>query len=269
MEFILLFALGSSLGSFCNVCIYRLPRGLNIVSVRSFCPDCRARLRWFELVPVFSYIIAGGKCRHCGAGVSLQYPLVELLSAFVTLTAFREYGVSLAAAASVLFLLAMLVVAFTDWQTLMIPNQVVLVALLAGIALGAADNPGSGAVPGALARLPLCTVPGIVSCLISFAVMCLLFVAGNLVYGKQVMGFGDVKLAGVIGLYVGWEMFIAVLWVSAVVGALYGLFMIYVMKKPSDTKLPFGTFLAASAGLALFFHEHVQAALNIWLTWLR
>ncbi len=265
MELVLLFVFGLSLGSFCNVCIYRLPRGLNVITGRSFCPYCKCTLRWYELIPVASYVMLRGRCLRCGDRISLQYPAVELISGVIIVLAYLEYGFSASSVTAAVFLLSMLVVAFTDWQALVIPNEVLLVALVVGGVFEIVALPDHGSVHASSFPFSLLPVSSFLSCALSFATMFLLLLGGNLIFKKETMGFGDVKLAGVIGLYVGWKVFLAVVWTAALAGGLYGLFILYVMKKPKDTKLPFGAFLAAAAGAALIFQSQVQAVVNTWL----
>lgn len=265
MELILIFVLGASLGSFCNVCIYRLPRGLNVITGRSFCPCCKRRLRWFELIPLASYVMLRGRCLRCQGRISLQYPAVELISGSLIVLTFIEYGLSVASVTCVVFLLDLLVIAFTDWQTLIIPNEVLLTALLVGIACEIFALPVYPSMHISSLSFSLSPGTGLVSGVFSSVIMSLLLIGGNLIFRKETMGFGDVKLAGVIGFYVGWKIFLAVLWIAAVAGGLYGLIILYVTKKPKDTKLPFGSFLAVAAGAASVFQSEVESVLNNWL----
>ncbi len=245
MQVALLFALGSSLGSFCNLCIYRLPRRLNVITGRSFCPHCKATLRWFELIPLLSFLISRGRCLRCASKISLQYPVVEAISGVIVVLVCLGNGFTAASVKITLFLLAMLVVAFTDFQKFMIPNIVLLISFIAGVILeiAACTNCPSGC-----GIRPLYSA--FLSSAFSFALMYFILLGGNFLFKKETMGPGDVKLAGVVGFYIGWKMFLAVLWTAAVAGGLYGSFMILVLKRSREMRLPFGAFLAAAAGIA-------------------
>ncbi len=253
MTTFLLFAVGASLGSFCNVCIYRIPRGIGVVTTRSFCPHCSRTLRWFELVPVLSYILFAGKCLRCRSPIPIQYPVVEIMTGLIVVMSFGELAFNPASFHAAAFLITMIVVAFTDWQRLIIPNTVLLVSFAAAVLLSALS--GVGSLAGSL-----------LSSLISFAAALVILLSGDYVFRKKTMGFGDVKLAGVVGIYIGWKLFLLVLWVSSVVGAVYGLFLILFLKKPADTKLPFGTFVAATACLMFLLKPVLQTTVARWLT---
>lgn len=187
-------------------------------------------------MPVVSYIVFGGKCLRCRSPISLQYPAVEIMTGLIVVMSFGELAFDPASFQAAAFLTTMLVVAFTDWQRLIIPNLVLLVSFAAAVLLSSLS--GVGALVGSL-----------LSSLISFAAALVILLSGDYVFRKKTMGFGDVKLAAVIGIYIGWKLFLLVLWVSSIIGAVYGLFLILFLRKPADTKLPFGTFVAATACL--------------------
>ena len=200
------FFFGASLGSFLNVCAYRIPRGVSVVSERSFCPACGRVLSLFELIPIVSFIIiCRGRCTCCRAPISLQYPAVELLSGawvvLITLTA----GLSPEALLLIVFGLSMLLVAIIDWQHYLIPNTVLLWSLFLGIAIKAAMG-FSALWPATLALA------------VSFLVVFLLLLCGRLSFGREVMGMGDVKLAAVIAFMLGLPGLLLSLWLGAVGG---------------------------------------------------
>ena len=254
------FVLGVSIGSFCNVCIYRLPRGLSVMTGRSFCPCCRANLRWFELIPLLSFITIGGKCLRCRSRISFQYPVVEALAGFIVVFGLGDRGFTSDSLALTFFLLSMLVVVFVDWQRLVIPNSLLAYSFVAGIILSAAPNlsvsPALGLTifSSLLSASSIQTVSSsLLSSVFCFAVMALILFGGNRLFRKETMGAGDVKLAAVIGLYIGWELFLVALWAAALVGTLYGLTMILLFRRSISMKVPFGSFLAGSAGAAAVF----------------
>ncbi len=228
------------------------------MTTRSFCPHCLSTLRWFELIPVVSYFVFWGRCSRCASRISLQYPVVEVVSGIAVVLVFSKYGFSAASVRMAFFLLTMLVVALTDWQKFVIPNQVLLVSFIAGVLLQ--SLPVQGPVSFLQSSFHV-----VLSSFVSLAVTLLILLGGDLIFKKQTMGFGDVKLAGVIGLYLGWKIFLVVLWGAAFAGAVYGLSMVYILKKPRDTKLPFGSFMAVAAGLALVLEPEIRRIIDGWL----
>ncbi|MCL6450768.1 MAG: prepilin peptidase [Acetobacteraceae bacterium] len=229
-------ALGLAVGSFLSVCIHRLPRGESVISPPSHCPGCGHRLGPAELVPLLSYLLQRGRCRHCGAGISWMYPAVEALTAALFFGLVWVGGGWVPAlpglAASALAVAA----AGTDLRSRLIPNRLVLAGLaLAVPVLGAARPPaawpwhlaGLGAAGGVLALAALLSRGG--------------------------MGAGDVKLGGVLGLYLGWPMALVALFWGFLAGALVGVVLLALRLKGRRDVIPFAPFLAVGTAAALFF----------------
>ena len=124
---------GLSLGSFVNACAYRIPRGITIISVRSFCPNCQIKLSWKELIPVLSFIVQGGRCRSCKETISWRYPIVELVVAIVAVFLFFRYGFTLELLQIAIYFLLMIIIVLIDWEYLIIPNNLILVGIGMGI----------------------------------------------------------------------------------------------------------------------------------------
>ena len=239
--YILVALFGLSLGSFLNVVIYRLPKGYSIVSPRSFCPNCRRQLPWYENIPVFSYIFLKGRCRGCGAKISIQYPLIELLGALTAIGVFAVYDISIDAFFVFLFLMALIAVTLIDWRYRIIPDQISLPFILLGIGwslLSPARSPSSAALGALLGGGGLF--------LIGYLYKLIRHVDG--------MGGGDVKLMAMIGAFLGVRMLLPVILIASLTGSVYG---IYLMRKGGDAKsmVAFGSFLAPAAAICLFFGE--------------
>jgi len=248
----LFFILGASIGSFLNVCIYRLPINLSLFTKPSHCPHCKAALQWHELIPVVSFFYLKGNCSHCSSKISLQYPLVEILSGALLLAIVNQEGISMQSAATLLLCYAMFVILFTDWQHLIIPNEVLAIA---GIVWLTAQ----------LLRGTSGLISGIVSALVAIAVIVLVTILGNFLFKKQTMGAGDIKLAGILGLYLGWEIFLIVFWIATLLGALWGIFSILILRKPKEAKIPFGSFLAFASIIAIFYRLDIEIFLAQYL----
>ncbi len=228
------FGLGASLGSFANVCIYRIPRGLSIIAPRSFCPHCRKTLAWYELVPLLSFVFLRGRCRRCHGRISIRYPLVELASGAVALWLFVDYGATPGTFVKIVLFVLFLIIAAIDWTNLIIPNGLVIAGLLLGaIAFSIISMHAlwDAALSGALAA----------------GFTFLARAVGNLIFNKDTMGIGDIKLAGLIGLFIGFEHFLVAIWFAAILGIIYWSIQRVLNRTAKDLRLPFGTFLSVTA----------------------
>ena len=228
---------GLVIGSFLNVVIYRLPRGKSVVFPPSACGNCQRELRWFENIPVASWLVLGGKCARCKASISVQYPLVELATAliFVATAAVTPIGPLLAA--RLLFGCAMVVLFGIDLEHQILPNVITLPGIAIGLAFALVGPPGlTAAVVGALLGGGLL-----------YAVA-----AGYYAVRKEDgLGMGDVKMLAMIGAFLGWQQMLLTLVLASFAGAFIGLGMIALNKGSMKYALPFGTFLALGALAAM------------------
>jgi len=228
--------LGMMLGSFMNVCIYRLPRGLSPVRTRSSCPSCGHILSWYENVPVVSYLVLGGRCRACRAWISPMYPIVEFITGAVFLAGYVWYGPTPLLIVRLVFAWAMIALFVIDLQHKLLPN----VITLPGIAVGVLANALAG--------------PGWVASLIGAAVGAgILFAIAEVYYRvrhEEGLGMGDVKMLGMIGAFLGWKLVLVTLVLSSFLGSIVGIGVLIAKKESLKYALPFGTFLAAGALVA-------------------
>ena len=227
---IMLTLLGACVGSFCNVLIYRIPKGEEFVKTPSHCMTCGHALSWYELIPIFSWLAQGGKCRSCGVKLSPQYPLVEALNASMWLLTgilFRGDWLTVGLYCGLFSLL--LVLSVIDWRTFTIPNGINLAILILGLIRLATD------------------MGNWLTYLIGLVSVSLVFLLLHIATGGNGLGMGDVKLVGAAGLLLGWQnMILAVL-----VGSLSGAIIHSVrMKHGADRKLAFGPYLAAGIWLS-------------------
>lgn len=230
---VLVGAFGLIIGSFLNVCIYRLPRHESLVLPASHCTACGRSLRWFENVPVASYLVLRGRCRTCGVRISPIYPLVELAACAVAIIWYLEFGVSVLFVSRLVFAFALLVLFMIDLRQRILPNAITLPGILVGFAFSLVTPPGwrdslLGAVAGG-------------------AGLFLLAEAYYRLRHEEGMGMGDVKMLAMIGAFLGWKLMLLTLMLSSVVGALVGVAMIAARKGDMKYALPFGTFLALAA----------------------
>ena len=228
---------GLMIGSFLNVCIARIPEGESIVSPGSRCPRCRTPIRWYDNLPVLSYLVLGGKCRSCREPISARYPAIELITAIAFALQAFHVGDDFVLLASRLIFTAILIVLFgTDYDVQRLPNVLTLPGLVIGLAFSAVQPPGlRDAVIGALLGAGI--LQGIR--LVWYALR-----------GVEGMGFGDVKMLAMIGAFLGWPLMVLTLILASFSGAVFGVAMIASGRGGAQAALPFGTFLAVGALVA-------------------
>ncbi|MDN5346864.1 MAG: leader peptidase (prepilin peptidase) / N-methyltransferase [Clostridia bacterium] len=233
------FLLGLFIGSFLNVVIYRLPRGETVVSGRSRCPACGRVLAWYDLFPVLSYLVLRGRCRYCGAQISPRYLIVELLTGAVFAALFYRLGPT-PALAKYLFLGAVLIAAaFIDLEHYLIPDRLVLAGLAGAVILGfaARDLEIWSALAGFAAGAGFLSVVAVIS--------------------KGGMGGGDVKLAAVAGLFLGWPLAALALFLAVVAGGLAAAVFLFLGIKGRKDPVPFAPFIAAGTLAAILWGAHI------------
>jgi len=244
---------GLALGSFLNVCIHRLPRGKSVVRPGSQCPACGSPIRWFQNVPLLSWVLLRGRCASCAAPISWRYPLVEALNAGMLLGLWFHFGATMAFAVSALFAMSMLVLFFTDLDLQLLPDKITLGGLALGLAVAWVNPFLNGAgwhrVWSALGGAALGAG--------------LLWGFGAL-YGKlrgvEAMGLGDVKMMAMVGAFAGPFGVLLTIFAGSLVGALVGLLLIPLRGGSLQDTLPFGCFLAPAAVAALLFGQRIAAA---------
>ena len=228
---------GLFIGSFLNVCIYRLPRRESLSWPGSHCPACGRNLTVTDLVPVLSYLALRGKCRTCGAKISPRYPFIELLTGIAFHWSAEHAGGNAAEmAASMLLLSGMIVVFFTDLDHWIIPDKLLLPLALAGLVLSVFRG---------------MFVDSIEAAAIGFLGFYAIAILGTAALKKEAMGGGDIKLAGVIGLYLGTKNMLAGFFLAFLFGALVSIPMLLSRKRGSGDPLPFGPMMALGAVAAL------------------
>lgn len=238
------FGFGLLIGSFLNVCIYRLPRGESIIAPSSRCPRCATRLAAVDLVPVLSHLTLGGRCRYCGTPVSFRYSAVELLTGLTLACAFLRFGPTPAFLAAATLLAGLLVETFVDLDCQIIPDEIsvggtalgLVIAALVSLYPGYAETGLAVGLPDALAG--------------AFAGFFLLQAISFLSRGG--MGGGDVKLAAMLGAFLGLKGGLLALLLASVIGGVTGLFFIATGLRSRKDLVPFGPYIALGAALVLF-----------------
>jgi len=237
--------MGAAIGSFLNVCILRLPEeGQSIVHPPSRCPQCGHSIRWYDNVPILSYLILKGACRDCGGKISVQYPLIEALTGLFAFLLLRKYGLSWAYGFSFLFACALVVVAVIDLRHQIIPHAITL--------------PG---IPLFLAAAVLFMgsrfLDVFLGAMIGAGTLYFVAVYYEAITGREGMGGGDVNLLAMIGAFLGWKSLLFVVLASSLLGAVVGIGVVIAKGKDMKYAIPFGPFLCVAAGLYLFFGERL------------
>jgi leader peptidase (prepilin peptidase)/N-methyltransferase len=279
--------LGLLVGSFLNVVIYRLPIMLdrewraqcaeltaaapasgpqpaaterfNLLVPRSACPACRTPIRALHNIPVASYLALGGRCAACGARISARYPLVEALSGVLSALVAWKLGFGWPVLAALTFTWSFIALTFIDIDHQLLPDALTLPLLWLGLVLSLWAPQAAGA------PIPVDMRSSILGAVAGYLSLWSVYHLFRLLTGKEGMGYGDFKLLAAIGAWLGWQMLLPTILVSAVVGAVVGIVVLMVQGKDRGTPIPFGPFLAAAGWLMLMFgHELVTRYLGLF-----
>jgi leader peptidase (prepilin peptidase)/N-methyltransferase len=267
--------LGASVGSFLNVVVYRLPKmlerewrsqcnelfeieqdpveekPLTLSRPGSSCPGCGHKIRIHENIPVISYLLLKGRCSSCSTKISLRYPLVETFTILLTLVVAYKFGVSIQTLTALPLVWSLIALSLIDFDHKLLPDNIVLPALWAGllINLGGTFTDISSAVIGAVA---------------GYLTLWLVFQLFRLLTGKEGMGYGDFKLFGLFGAWLGWQYLPQILILSSVVGALAGITLVALRGRDKNIPIPFGPYLAAAGFISLMWGAEINHAYLSW-----
>jgi leader peptidase (prepilin peptidase) / N-methyltransferase len=233
---------GALVGSFLNVCIYRLPRRESIAWPGSHCPTCSHPIAWYDNIPIVSYVLLGGRCRHCAARIPYGYPLVEILNALGYAAIVWCFGMTWSAAVYGILYSALLVVTGTDLSHKIIPNAVTFPGIMLGLVSAATV-------------LPLGFFDSLLGALVGGGILWLLAWASPYLFGKEGMGGGDIKLLAMIGTFLGWKPALMTIMVGSFLGSLVGVSLIAANVIRREDYIPFGPFLVCGALVSLFFGQ--------------
>ena len=244
------FIFGAVFGSFYNVCIYRLPRSLSVVSPPSSCPVCKYRIPFYLNVPILSFILLRGRCAGCKAPFSILYPFVELLSGLCALALFVRFGLTPALFVYFIFLSALIIITFIDFEFKIIPDVISLPGIIIGFGCS-------------FFFLPITYIDSLIGLLLGGGLLFSIAAGYYLLTKREGMGGGDIKLLAMIGAFIGWQGVIFTLFASSFAGSIIGLLFMALMGKSRRTALPFGPFLALGAVIFLFYgSELIELYLN-------
>jgi len=259
------FAFGLIVGSFLNVCIVRLPRGGSIVTPPSHCPRCHGGIKFYDNIPLISFLLLRGKCRNCGEPISWQYPLVELVNALFFVWIVSEFGIGGEAFLMMALCSSLIVITVIDYHHLIIPDSITLPGMLVGLTLAPFFmSPLGDPLPFNLDSLfphagPYLT--GFLNSLIGLLLGGGPLLAIGWIWEKlrhvEAMGGGDVKLMGMVGSFLGWKGALLTIMLGALAGSVVGVLLIVLKRHKMEKYIPFGPFLAAGAVASAFYGPDV------------
>jgi len=241
---LILFCIGAIIGSFLNAVIYRLPRRESLLFPASHCPQCGEKIRWFDNIPMLSFILLGGKCRLCKTAIPARYFIVELLTAVLFVTIHHIYGFSYEFLFYATLSILLLTVTFTDLEKEKIPNSVILIGSIAGLYMS-------------LIFWPLNFINSLIAFLAGGGIMIFWAVTGKLLFKKESIGAGDIKLVAMTGIFLGLQNILLALFLSFLLASFVGIFMILIKKARMDSRLPFAPFLAFGALVSLVYGNQI------------
>ncbi|MGC1455655.1 MAG: prepilin peptidase [Nitrospirota bacterium] len=255
------FAFGLIVGSFLNVCIVRLPRGGSIVTPPSHCPRCQSGIRFYDNIPLVSFLLLRGRCRTCGEPISWQYPFVELMNALAYLWIVSEFGLGGEAFLLMALCSSLIVITVIDYHHMIIPDIITLPGMLLGLSLAPFFmSPLGDPLPFNLGNFLPNTGPymtGFLNSLIGLLLGGFPLLAIGWIWEKlrhvEAMGGGDVKLMGMVGSFLGWKGALLTIMLGALTGSVAGALLIVLKRHKMEKLIPFGPFLAVGAVASAFF----------------
>ncbi len=245
---LLFFVVGAIFGSFYNVVGYRVPKGESLLYPSSHCTKCNNKLGPLELIPIFSFLFLGGKCKNCKAKISWFYPIFEFLSGTLFALSYISYGLTLKCLICILFISMLIIIIISDYQTMIIPDSVLIIFSILIIVVKFFDT--------GIINLGI----SLLNALIAFIFMLLLKLFGDFLFKRDSMGGGDIKLLAVFGLVIGFPMAIVSVFLAAIIALPLSIILV---RKKSSHEIPFGPFLAISAIIIILLKVDINTIFNL------
>ncbi|MGL4363239.1 MAG: prepilin peptidase [Cellulosilyticaceae bacterium] len=252
---LMIFILGIIIGSFLNVCIYRIPNNERIDFPPSNCQSCKHRLGVLDLVPVISYVALRGKCKYCGDKVSMQYPLVELANGVGYVLAFLHFGISFQTLLAFAFISFVIVLTMIDAAHMILPTSIIVTGSIIAVALQVAISIENNDW--------MILINALIAGAIGYGVIALVFYLSFILLKKEGMGYGDVRYIGMIGLFTSPSLVFLTLLIGSIVGSIYGG-VIYMRNKES-VQFPFGPFLSIGGIISFFYGQVIITTYTEWV----
>lgn len=237
---LIIFLLGLLMGSFFNVCIYRIPKGQSIAYPPSHCFNCNKNIKWYDLVPVFSYLFLKGKCRYCKEKVSIQYPIIELFTGLIYLMIYIKYGITLNALKYIILSSFFIIIGVIDFNTTDIYDITILIPGVIGIMFLAYEYHLGFSIKGHI-----------------LGVITVLIFIGILVFILKGMASGDLEMYLIVAIYMGFSKTILVLFLSIIIGAIIGIILILCKVKKRKDYIPFGPYITIATIITILYGHNI------------
>lgn len=253
---IFVFFFAACIGSFLNVCIVRLPKEQSVIRPGSHCTSCKKPVAWYDNIPLLSYLILGGKCRHCQARFSIRYFFVELITALVLFGFYKYYGLKPMTAAYWIMVSGFIVATFVDFEYRIIPDEVSIGGMFVGLILSGIIPELHGIASQSGTLMPNLQALGwsFVGILVGGGSIFLMGLLGDFIFKKESMGGGDVKLMAMVGAFMGWKLALLTFFLAPFFGAIYGVIE---KIRTKDSAIAYGPFLVLGAILSLFYGNKI------------
>ena len=244
-EFFVVCFLGLIFGSFANVCIYRMPRNMSVVKPNSHCTSCNAFIKWYDNIPILSYIFLKGKCRRCKSKISIKYPLVEFSCGVLFVSMYYLYGFVFMLIPFCLLVFSLLVTTIIDFEFKIIPDEISFMLMIVGFVTSFFNlNLGE--------TIEQRVLNSFLGFLVGGGSLFIIAVIGKFIFKKDAMGGGDIKLMAGVGTFIGWDKALFAIFVASLFGSIVGIILIIYKKIERKQEIPFGPYLALSSFLTLF-----------------
>ena len=250
MLYTLAFILGGIWGSFCNVCIYRLPLEKNIIKGRSFCTSCEKQINWYDNIPILSFIFLKGKCRCGKSKINLQYFLVELVSAISFVLIYYFYGVSITTLLLIILTIFFIIIFFIDIKHYIIPNELTFPLMFIGFVKSFDPNLNQSLFPNYINSL--------IGGLFGYSIIWLIIFFYKNLRKKEGMGLGDAKLIAVVGFWFGWFSIPFTIFISSLVALIFSVPSLLKKTRDMSTQIPFGPFIIIGCLIYVYFANYIK-----------
>ncbi len=243
MPYAVAFVIGAVIGSFLNVCIYRIPHSISIITPPSHCPVCKSRIAFYDNIPILSYLILRGRCRHCKTKIPITYLLVETISGITTLIIYARFGLNLESTSYLVLSYTLIIISFIDLKHYIVPDSLSVPLIALGLLSGLFQH---------------MLVHSIIGALVGFASMLAIQFMGKALFKKEALGGGDVKLMAAIGAFIGAKGIFFSIICGSLIGSIVGIIMIVMSKAGMKTAIPFAPFLSLAAVIYIFVGKEIM-----------
>ena len=253
MFYLSAFILGSIFGSFCNVCIYRLPINKSIVKERSFCPSCKNSINWYDNIPLLSFIFLKSKCRKCGNKINFQYFLVELITAISFIAIYFVFGLSITTLLLLILSIFFIIIFFIDLKHYIIPNELTFPLMAIGFLKSLDPNLNKTIFPNYINSL--------IGGLIGYLIIWFIIFAYKKIRNKDGMGLGDAKLLAVVGFWFGWLSIPFTIFISSFIALALVVPSVLNKSRNMSSQIPFGPYIIVGSIIYVFFANEIKSIL--------